>query len=255
PAVMLSGAAVFAWPRWTPKLLAILSTFVNTACLVLTFSRGGWLGFVAGGFALLVLLVQFWSIRFTPFWRRWAIPTLLGGSAAFLLVAIAGLEPLRDRVMTIFAGRSDSSNNFRINVWMAVIDMIKARPILGIGPGNDAFNQVYPLFQRPRYTALSAYSIFLEIAVEAGLLGLALFLWLLTVTFGQGWRRLQQLRAGQSVQAYWLIAAIATMVGMLVHGLVDTVWFRPQVSTLWWLMLAIVASYYSSQPPALSPKS
>ncbi|MEM1310142.1 MAG: putative bicarbonate transporter, IctB family, partial [Cyanobacteria bacterium P01_H01_bin.153] len=67
--------------------------------------------------------------------------------------------------------------------------------------------------------------------------------------------RLQQLRAGQSVQAYWLIAAIATMVGMLVHGLVDTVWFRPQVSTLWWLMLAIVASYYSSQPPALSPKS
>ncbi|MEM6839911.1 MAG: IctB family putative bicarbonate transporter [Cyanobacteria bacterium P01_C01_bin.120] len=255
PAVMLSGAAVFAWPRWTPKLLAILSTLVNTACLVLTFSRGGWLGFVAGGFALLVLLVQFWSIRFTPFWRRWAIPTLLGGSAAFLLVAIAGLDPLRDRVMTIFAGRSDSSNNFRINVWMAVIDMIKARPILGIGPGNDAFNQVYPLFQRPRYTALSAYSIFLEIAVEAGLIGLGMFCWLLTVTFGQGWRILQQLRELQSVQAYWLIAVIATMVGMLVHGLVDTVWFRPQVSTLWWLMLAIVASYYRSEPLASASES
>ena len=246
PAVMLSGAAIFAWPRWTPKLLAVLSLLVNMACLVLTFSRGGWLGFVAAGFTLLVLLVQFWSLRFNSFWRQWAIPVLLGGSAAFLFVSIAALDPLRDRVMSIFAGRSDSSNNFRINVWMAVIDMIKARPILGIGPGNDAFNQVYPLFQRPRYTALSAYSVFLEIAVEAGLIGLAVFIWLLTVTFGQGWRRLQQLRETQSVQAYWLIAAIATMVGMLVHGLVDTIWFRPQVSTLWWLMLAIVASYYQN---------
>lgn len=246
PAVMLSGAAVFAWPRWTPKLLAVLSLVVNMACLVLTFSRGGWLGFVAAGFALLVLMVQFWSVRFNAFWRRWAIPLLLGGSAAFLCFAVAALDPLRDRVMSIFAGRSDSSNNFRINVWMAVIDMVKARPILGIGPGNDAFNQVYPLFQRPRYTALSAYSIFLEIAVEAGLIGLAVFCWLLAVTFGQGWRALQRLREVQSVQAYWLMAAIATVVGMLVHGLVDTIWFRPQVSTLWWLMLAIVASYYQS---------
>jgi putative inorganic carbon (HCO3(-)) transporter len=254
PAVMLSGAAVFAWPRWTPKILAGVSLLVNTACLVLTFSRGGWLGFVAGGFALLVLLVQFWSVRFTPFWKRWALPLLMGGAAAFLVVSVAALDPLRDRVMTIFAGRSDSSNNFRINVWTAVIDMIKARPILGIGPGNDAFNNVYPLFQRPRYTALSAYSVFLEIAVEAGLVGLAIFFWLLAVTFGQGWRQLQRLREVQSVQAYWLIAALATMIGMLVHGLVDTIWYRPQVSTLWWLMLAIVASYYRSQPKALSPE-
>ena len=255
PAIMFSGVAVFAWPRWTPKLLAILALLVNTACLVLTFSRGGWLGFVGGGFALLVLLVQFWSIQFNTFWKRWALPILIGGAATFLALSIAALEPLRDRVMTIFAGRSDSSNNFRINVWTSVIEMIKARPILGIGPGNDAFNKVYPLYQQPRYTALSAYSVFLEIAVEAGVVGLAVFLWLLTVTFGQGWRRLQQLREVQSMQAYWLIAALATMVGMLVHGLVDTIWYRPQVSTLWWLMLALVASYYSSKPKALSPES
>jgi putative inorganic carbon (HCO3(-)) transporter len=254
PAVMLSGAAIFAWPRWTPKLLAALSLLVNMACLVLTFSRGGWLGFVGAGFALLVLLVQFWSIRFNDFWKRWAIPVLLGGAAAFLVMSVAALDPLRDRVMSIFAGRSDSSNNFRINVWMSVIEMIKDRPILGIGPGNDAFNKIYPLYQQPRYTALSAYSVFLEIAVEAGVIGLAVFLWLLTVTLGQGWRQLQRLREVQSVQAYWLMAALATMVGMLIHGLVDTIWYRPQVSTLWWLMLALVASYYSSKPKALSPE-
>ncbi|MBE7382698.1 MAG: putative bicarbonate transporter, IctB family [Leptolyngbya sp. SIO1E4] len=255
PAVMLSGAAIFAWPRWTPKLLAVVALLANTACLVLTFSRGGWLGFVAGGFALLVLLVQFLSIRFDSFWRRWALPVMIGGAATFLVLAIAALEPLRDRVMSIFAVRSDSSNNFRINVWMAVLDMIKAHPILGIGPGNDAFNKIYPIYQRPRYTALSAYSVILEIAVEAGLLGLTIFLWLLMVTFEQGWRQLQRLRELQSIQAYWLIAALATMVGMLVHGLVDTIWYRPQVSTLWWMMLALVASYYTRKPKAFSPES
>ena len=253
PAVMLSGAAIFAWPRWTPKALAVVLTLAHTACLVLTFSRGGWLGFLAGSFALLVLLVQFWSIRFNVFWRRWALPLLVGGSAAFVVLAVLTLDPLRDRVMSIFAGRQDSSNNFRINVWAGVLDMIRDRPILGIGPGNDAFNKVYPLYQRPRYTALSAYSVFLEIAVEAGLIGLAAFLWLMTVVLGQGWRQLQRLREQQSVQGYWLIAAIATLLGMLTHGLVDTVWYRPQVSTLWWLMMALVASYYRSQPRTLSP--
>lgn len=254
PAVIFSGSALFVWPRWMPKVLAAVLLLVNTACLVLTYSRGGWLGFVAGGFALLVLLVQFWSVRFSTFWQRWALPVLLGGSTAFLVLAVAALDPLRDRVMSIFAGRSDSSNNFRINVWMAVIDMIKDRPVLGIGPGNDAFNKVYPLYQQPRYTALSAYSVILEIAVEAGLTGLAIFGWLLVVTFGQGWRQLQRLRDYQAVQAYWLIAALATIVGMIVHGLVDTVWYRPQVSTLWWMMLALVASYYTSKPKALSPE-
>lgn len=251
PAVMLSGAALFAWPRWAPKALAAVALLVNTACLVLTFSRGGWLGFVAASGVLLILLVQFWSLRFPPFWRRWALPALVGAGAAVVVLAVVTLDPLRDRVMTIFAGRSDSSNNFRINVWAAVVEMIKDRPILGIGPGNDAFNAVYPFYQRPRFTALSAYSIFLETLVEAGILGLAAFLWLMVVTVGQGWRRLQQLRETQAREAYWLMAALATQAGMLVHGLVDTIWYRPQVSTLWWLMLAIVASYYLGKPRSL----
>ncbi|MEB3267521.1 MAG: IctB family putative bicarbonate transporter [Leptolyngbya sp.] len=251
PAVMLSGAALFAWPRWAPKALAAVALLVNTACLVLTFSRGGWLGFVAASGVLLILLVQFWSLRFPPFWRRWALPALVGAGAAAVVLAVVTLDPLRDRVMTIFAGRSDSSNNFRINVWAAVVEMIKDRPILGIGPGNDAFNAVYPFYQRPRFTALSAYSIFLETLVEAGILGLAAFLWLMVVTVGQGWRRLQHLRETQAREAYWLMAALATQAGMLVHGLVDTIWYRPQVSTLWWLMLAIVASYYLGKPRSL----
>ncbi|MGF1538610.1 MAG: IctB family putative bicarbonate transporter [Elainellaceae cyanobacterium] len=242
PAVLLSAAAVLNW-RGLKKLLALTIALVTTACLVLTFSRGGWIGFVVGSFVFLGLLMQGLSRHLPSPWRRWALPGLLAATATALTIAVAAIAPLRDRVGSIFSGRADSSNNFRINVWSAVVEMIKARPVLGIGPGNDAFNQVYPFYQEPGYTALSAYSVFLEIWVETGVIGLTCFLWLLLVTFGNGWRYLQRLWRKQEESWLWLVAAMAAMVGMLAHGLVDTVWYRPQVSILWWLMLALVASF------------
>lgn len=247
PAVMFSVMAVFAWPRWVPKGLAAIAAVINTLCLVLTLSRGGWIGFLIGGFVMLTLTVQYWSIWFTPFWKRWALPMLLGGVAAFLVLAVMSVSSLRARVLSMFAGRSDSSNNFRINVWAAVLEMIRDRPILGIGPGNDAFNAVYPLYQRPRYTALSAYSVFLEVLVEGGILGMGAFLWMLLLVLQQGWTQLQKMREVQDTQAYWLIGAIASLVGILGQGIADTVMYRPQISTLWWLAIAVVASYYPAQ--------
>jgi putative inorganic carbon (hco3(-)) transporter len=194
--------------------------------------------------------VHWFSIYLPRFWRIWALPIGLGATAAIVILAVIVVDPLRDRVASMFSGREDSSNNYRINVWMSVIEMIKDRPVLGIGPGNDAFNRVYPRYQQTGYSALSAYSVLLEILVETGIIGLTCFLWLLMATFTQGWVLLQRLRSVASREGFWLMAAIATMLGMLSHGLFDTVWYRPQVSTLWWLMLAIVASYYQPRPIA-----
>jgi len=250
PAIALSIAAVFAWRGWLPKALALLMAVLNSSCLILTFSRGGWIGLVVVFFAFAVLFAYWWSVYLPSFWRTWLLPALLGGLIGILILGLLFVGPLRDRVSSMFVGRQDSSNNFRINVWAAVTKMIRDRPILGIGPGNTAFNKVYPIYQvSPRYTALSAYSILLEICVETGVLGASCFLWLLLVTFNQGAIQLQRLRDASSAEGFWLMAAIAAMLGMLAHGLFDTVWYRPEVNTLWWLMVALVASYY--QPKAL----
>jgi putative inorganic carbon (HCO3(-)) transporter len=245
PAIALSIAAIFAWRSWVPKALALTMVVVNSACLVLTFSRGGWIGFLLIVGVFLVLLFLWWSIHLPQFWRTWSLPLLLGSFALVLMLAIVFVEPVRDRVFSMFAGRGDSSNNFRINVWTGVIEMIRDRPLIGIGPGNNAFNKVYPLFQvSPRYSALSAYSILLEISVETGFIGLSCFLWLLLVTLNQGVRQVARLRRFANPEGFWLMGAIAAMVGLLGHGLFDTVWYRPQVNILWWLMVALVASYY-----------
>jgi len=98
------------------------------------------------------------------------------------------------------------SINFRINVW-AVREMILA-PIIGIGPGHDAFNKIYPLYQRTRRVKRLLY--FLLKLLETGFIGLSCFLWLLLVTCSQGWLQLQQLRRLRS-EGFWLMGAISAL--------------------------------------------
>ena len=248
PAIALSLAAIFVWQRWLPKLLAITIFAVNSTCLILTYSRGGWIGFIVCIFTFMALVGFWYSYKLPSAWRALAIPVLLGG-AGFILVAGVVLVPtLRDRLLSMFLGRQDSSNNFRMNVWGSVVKMIRDRPILGIGPGNSAFNLIYPLYQQTKFTALSAYSVLLEIAVETGLIGLSCFIWFLIITFNQGLSQLNRYRSQLNTKGFWLAGAIAGLVGMLAHGLVDTVWYRPQVSMLWWFLVAIITSYYTWQP-------
>ncbi|NJK59798.1 MAG: hypothetical protein HC918_05475 [Oscillatoriales cyanobacterium SM2_1_8] len=120
---------------------------------------------------------------------RRALPLVLGGALAGLGMAVAGVPKLRLRALSLLAGTGDTSSNFRVRVWQAVGRMIGDRPWLGIGPGNKAFNAVYPLYQATRYSALGTYSVPLEIAVEGGLFGVLAFGWLLGAALRQGWQR------------------------------------------------------------------
>ncbi len=250
PSVVFSILAIFIWPTWMTRGLAAVMAIVNGSCLVLTFSRGGWIGLTVSILVLSLLLGHWWSVYLPRFWRTWAVPLVVAGAASVLILGVVFVEPLRDRVFSMFSGRGDSSNNYRINVWQAVIEMIQDRPLLGIGLGNTAFNKIYPLYQRPRFSALSAYSIILEVAVETGIIGLTCFLWLLLVIFTQGWTQLQRLRDRADRQGYWLMGAIATLLGLLGHGLFDTVLYRPDVNTLWWLMIAMIASFSVRPTPS-----
>lgn len=244
PAIALGVAAFFVWQGLVPKLLAITITLVNTACLYFTGSRGGWIAMIALVGAFLLLFFVWFKNNLSPFWRKWLLPLVFGILGGLMFAAIMSVDSLRIRVMSIFVGRQDSSNNFRINVWMAVLDMIRDRPLIGIGPGNAAFNKIYPLYMSPKYSALSAYSVLLETAVETGLIGLSIFVWLLVITVNQGVQQIQRLRDKNNPAGMWLIAAIAAMAGLMGQGLFDTVWYRPQVNTLWWFMVALVASQY-----------
>ena len=242
PAVAFSFGAVLVWPTLPQKALASCMVFTNGACLYFTDSRGGWIGLVVLIATFFLGLRYWWKDYLPPFWRRWLLPIIFGAFGLLIVIGILLVEPLRLRILTMFSWRGDSSNNFRINVWHSVLEMIRDRPLIGIGLGSEVFNQIYPHYMQVNFTALSAYSIFLEIAVETGLIGLICFLWLVIMTVVRGIGQLISFRVQNNLQGIWMIASLAALMGMLAHGLVDTVWYRPQIHLIWWLTVAMVTA-------------
>jgi putative inorganic carbon (HCO3(-)) transporter len=238
PILPLAAVAVLRWRTLPRRLFALLSLVLGIVALVLTYSRGAWMGMVAS-LGLLSLLLAMRQTRNWPlFWRRTLPLLLLVGTAVALVVLVTQVEPLRVRVMSLVAGREDSSNNFRINVWTSVLAMINDRPWLGIGPGNTAFNLIYPLYQQPKFNALSAYSIPLELLVEAGVPGLLAGLALLFTGMRTGLLQGQ----GQGMLALPSLAAVAAFAGLAVQGLTDTIFFRPEVQLVALFSLATLAA-------------
>ena len=54
--------------------------------------------------------------------------------------------------------------------------MFKDNWLLGIGVGNKNFREIYGLYMKTGFDALSAYNIYLETAVESGIFALIAFL-------------------------------------------------------------------------------
>ena len=238
PILPLAAVALLRWNGWPQRLFALGALGLGIVALVLTYSRGAWMGMVASLALLALLLLLRHTRSWPPLWRRLLPIVLLGGGGLALVVLITQVEPLRVRVMSLVAGREDSSNNFRMNVWTSVLQMIRDRPWIGIGPGNTVFNLIYPLYQQPKFNALSAYSIPLEWLVEAGLPGLVsgagLFLTAMRTGLGQ-WRAHGPLVLPS-------LAAVAAFVGLAVQGLTDTIFFRPEVQLIALFSLATLAA-------------
>ena len=253
PIVPLAVGAALHWRRWPGRLFAVVTAALAGAALALTYSRGAWLGLVAG-LACLVLLWGWFALPRRQ-GRRRAVFGVLLLAAVLGAVAMAGLlEPLQVRLLSALAGRGDSSVNFRINVWMAAWQMVRDYPWTGIGPGQDAFSRVYPLYQQPLFNALSAYSMPLELAVEMGMAGLLAGMAVFCHALCRGLRQLKAAAATTGVAAgaeWWpLVSVMAAVVGLAGHGLVDTIFLRPEAQLTWWLCLAFLATeHHRPHPP------
>ena len=247
PILPLALVALLRWPGQARKAFALAALVFGLVALVLTYSRGAWLGMVASMGTLLLLLALRFTSSWPPLWRKLVPLLLLAGSGLALVLLVSQVEPLRVRVLSLVAGREDSSNNFRINVWTSALAMVWDRPWLGIGPGNNAFNLIYPLYQQPKFNALSAYSVPLELLVEAGIPGLLAGLGVVWSSMRVGLSRL--LAPGPLVLPG--LAAVAVFVGLGVQGLTDTIFFRPEVQLVALFSLATLAA--SPSPEAASP--
>ncbi|HHV57634.1 MAG TPA: hypothetical protein GXX50_07725 [Firmicutes bacterium] len=207
--------------RWGARLVWLLVLACAGAGLILTFSRGGWL---AVGLALVVLGIL-WDRRL-----------LLLVAVGLVLLPLAAPGQVLTRAASI-GSLEDSSNTFRLSIWLAVLRMIAAYWSTGIGLGSAAFNQVYPQFMLAGTPAMHSHNLYLQLALELGVPGLVAFLWLLGAVAARALSALPRL-AGR--RQGLLAALLASLAGFLLHGAVDNVWYSPKLTLLFWAALGLV---------------
>jgi putative inorganic carbon (HCO3(-)) transporter len=256
PIIMLAATQVLAnWNlrKWVFSAIAVLVTALLTVAVILTGSRGAYIGAFAGYAALIVVgLTKIWLLKTK---RRIIIPTLLLTVPLVIFAVFHYMPGFEHRIVSIFAGREHSSNSFRLNVWLSSLAMLKDNWLIGIGVGNQAFCLAYGLYMRTGFDALGTYCVPLEIAVETGLFGLFVFVLIVMSILYKAhiafWSPISNNRSDLFQYKRWLtVGAAFGLVALLGHGLVDTVFFRPQIQFIFYLLVSIVIANTTITNPA-----
>ena len=232
PSLYALAAYYFAGKKLKFSLTALAFALLSTITLFLTGCRGSYIG-------MMVILISMFAVSAKNLWNNYKqiYLTAVGSVIAFGTAAALFVSSLRARVLSIFAMRQDSSNSFRFNVYNTSVEMFKDNWLLGIGVGNQNFREIYGLYMKTGFDALSAYNIFLEIAVESGIFALIAFMGFLITLIKNSINFI--LKSTDTKAVIISSAAIISIIAVCIHGLVDTVFFRPQIQFIFWTMVAV----------------
>ena len=232
PSLYALAAYYFAGKKLKFSLTALAFALLSTITLFLTGCRGSYIG-------MMVILISMFAVSAKYLWNNYKqiYLTAVGSVIAFGTAAVLFVSSLRARVLSIFAMRQDSSNSFRFNVYHSSVEMFKDNWLLGIGVGNQNFREIYGLYMKTGFDALSAYNIFLEIAVESGIFALIAFMGFLITLIKNSINFI--IKSTDTKAVIIASAAIISIIAVCIHGLVDTVFFRPQIQFIFWTMVAV----------------
>ena len=164
------------------------------AGLLLTGSRGAWVGLGASVVALVALgrgpaatrMKKNRSGRAEQGKRSRVVYVVVG--VLLVLVALTVFVPtdnLEKRFMSTFA-LSEGSVATRIEIWKASLFMVADRPLTGFG--LEQMGYWFPQFKTERHSTIAPNAVtdrthndFLQVALDAGLLGLLLYSWMIIV--------------------------------------------------------------------------
>jgi len=203
------------------KFLFLLTSLLLTGTLVLTFSRGGWLGFAFGIF-IFILLVEKRLLLLL-------IPISLG--------AINFLPPtILNRILSI-ANFADSSNNYRIRIWKITLDIIKDYLPTGVGFGYIPFKQTFETYIRTM-PAYHSHNTYLETLAEMGIPGIVVLILLIFIIYKYS---IKTLVKGEDKWTKVISAGILSGISaLLMHGAVENVLYLPKIIITFWTLVSFL---------------
>lgn len=221
-------------------LILIISLIV---CLLATFARGGWLGFVISIFLMAYYAIKNFSLK----------TKILCLSTGICLLAIFLILPQPIKVKISAIGRINfkscetvnarikstlkiekGSTPVRINLWKEALRIIRDYNFSGCG--LNTYSIVARKYKSFEQGGIYPHNSYLQMTAETGLLGLFAFLWVLFGFFKMGLRHLNEKK--NSI-ALGLLAGISAF---LVHAFFDTHLYALQLVVLFWFMLGLTVA-------------
>jgi putative inorganic carbon (hco3(-)) transporter len=230
------------------KSLLFLFFIILSVCLVVTYSRAAWASVIP---AIVLFLVFYFRIGF-----KWVLTVfIIVFSYLFMNIEtiimdmernkIAGSDDLIENAESISNISSDPSNLERINRWSSAIEMWKAKPVFGWGPGTYMFE--YAPFQLKRnYTSIStnfgdvgnAHSEYLGPLAESGLPGLLIFISLLFLTFYIAFRAYAN--ANEKIEKVIISTASCALITYFTHGFLNNFLDTDKASNIFWPLMTVI---------------
>lgn len=203
-------------------------------CLLFTFSRGAWLGFLIGG----VLWLFFYR-------KKFIIPAL----AAILVIFVLMPKSLKVHVtkrVTDSVNIKAYSTYTRMAFWPAALKMGISRPLTGVGLGNfrEIFNWKY---KNPAWWDTDhrdCHNNYLQLAGETGFLTLIFFSWFIVrvlITI------FSHLRINPVKDCLVLLTVLFSITQFLVNGIFDCTLWQIEASVLFWFCCAIAVKTIEPQ--------
>jgi O-antigen ligase len=230
-----------------PQIIMGIYTMSAVLLLILSQSRGAWIGFAAAiGFLILLLLADRQLLSLAALKTGWIQQTLavrISLIVALLLVLLVGF------FMTYFLIASISTPGrtigLRTYLWNAAFAMFRESPVWG--KGFFTFGQHLAEYASipPTQPHAHAHNVPFTITAEMGIIGLSAFSVTAFLVAGAIYRNWKTLTGSE--RGYY-IAGVAAVVGFSVHHLLDTPSMMPVIALLGLLILIVAVA-----PPEFTP--
>ncbi len=207
------------------RMVYSLVSILLIACVILTWSRAAWI-------AMIVCSVIFFMMR-----SKKTVRYIVGVVFAIPFLSFIISDNIIARFMSI-GDLADSSTLYRVYTWLGSLELIKDHLWSGIGYGAQAFAEVYPSYAFTGIEgAVHSHSLYLQIIISMGIGGLICFAFM-SFLFAQ--KSLEYIKTpyNESTRTITTSALIA-VIGLLIIGVFDYVWYNYTVFFAFWMVMAI----------------
>lgn len=223
------------------RTLWLAALGVLIAFLLQTRTRGAWVGAACSAAVLLVLLRRTLPRVVVP-WKR-LLPICIAALAIGVMpsqTAKLGPQDIDEKKATVADALGsivdEGGDRGRLDVWRGTLAMIGDRP-LGVGLGN--WSLAYPAYDGGRAVSYDSapsrpHNDFLWIAAEAGIPGIAAFLWLLAAAMRSAVRSARRDPTGLAA------FALASLTAVMVHACFSFPRDRATPALLFWFALGTI---------------